>query len=34
VAWFDAVRAGTQDPWEKMFSEEYDPNHQVVRCQT
>ncbi len=31
VEWFDRVRAGTQDPWEKMFSPEYDPNKQVKR---
>ena len=31
VEWFDRVCAGTQDPWEKMFSEEYDPNHQVKK---
>lgn len=31
VEWFDRVCAGTQDPWEKMFSPEYDPNQQVKR---
>lgn len=31
VEWFDRVCAGTQDPWEKMFSPEYDPNNQVKR---
>lgn len=31
VTWFDAVRAGTQDPWAKMMSPEYDPNSQLTK---
>lgn len=34
VAWFERVLAGTQDPWEKMVSKEYDPNGQVSRVST
>lgn len=30
MSWFRAVIAGTQDPWEKMISPEYDPNRQVM----
>jgi len=29
--WFSRVKAGKQDPWAKMCSDEYDPNHQVNR---
>lgn len=31
MSWFRNVQAGQQDPWAKMVSEEYDPNHQVRR---
>jgi hypothetical protein len=34
VSWFDAVVLGKQDPWAKMCSDEYDPNHQVTRLAT
>jgi hypothetical protein len=29
MSWFRAVIAGRQDPWAKMVSAEYDPNHQL-----
>lgn len=29
MSWFRGVIAGTQDPWAKMVSAEYDPNHQL-----
>lgn len=29
TTWFRAVCEGSQDPWEKMLSPEYDPNNQV-----
>lgn len=29
TAWFEAVARGDQDPWEKMLSDEFDPNKQV-----
>lgn len=31
MSWFDRVLVGQQDPWEKMTSAEYDPNHQIAR---
>lgn len=31
VSWFDRVVQGTQDPWARMCSPEYDPNGQVTR---
>jgi len=31
TAWWQAVRSGKQDPWARMVSDEYDPNHQVKR---
>jgi hypothetical protein len=30
MPWFRGVVAGTQDPWTKMVSDEYDPNHQLT----
>lgn len=29
MTWYHGVRAGTQDPWAKMCSDEYDPNKQI-----
>lgn len=29
TSWWQAVKAGKQDPFERMLSPEYDPNHQV-----
>jgi hypothetical protein len=29
ITWWNNVKLGKQDPWEKMLSEENDPNHQV-----
>jgi len=29
MSWFRSVIAGRQDPWAKMVSNEYDPNHQL-----
>lgn len=31
MTWFDNVLKGTQDPWAKMTSPEYDPNKQIAR---
>jgi hypothetical protein len=31
TTWFQAVMRGEQDPWQKMCSDEYDPNHQISR---
>jgi hypothetical protein len=31
MTWFRKVLAGQQDAWEKMISDEFDPNHQVTR---
>lgn len=31
VTWFKNVCNGTQDPWAKMISQEFDPNQQVKR---
>jgi hypothetical protein len=27
--WWDSVKSGTQNPWGKMMSPEYDPNRQL-----
>ena len=29
TTWWQAVRSGKQDPWARMVSDEFDPNHQV-----
>ena len=29
--WWDSVKSGQQDPWEKMMSREYDPNQQLSK---
>jgi len=31
MSWFQAVCKGQQDPWARMCSPEFDPNHQVAR---
>lgn len=31
TSWFERVLAGKQDPWDRMCSDEQDPNHQVKR---
>lgn len=31
MTWFDNVLKGTQDPWARMTSPEYDPNKQIAR---
>jgi glycosyltransferase involved in cell wall biosynthesis len=31
ISWFTNILNGTQDPWEKMVSPEYDPNQQIKR---
>lgn len=31
MSWFRGVMAGTQDPWARMLSPEYDPNRQVAQ---
>jgi glycosyltransferase involved in cell wall biosynthesis len=31
MSWFDRVRQGKQDPWQRMMSEEQDPNRQIKR---
>jgi len=31
TTWFDRVTRGEQNPWEKMCSAEFDPNHQVTQ---
>jgi len=34
MSWFRGVVTGTQDPWAKMISTEYDPNHQLTLFKT
>ena len=31
MSWFREVIEGRRDPWQRMFSEEFDPNHQVAK---
>jgi hypothetical protein len=31
ISWFTNILNGSQDPWEKMVSPEYDPNQQIKR---
>jgi glycosyltransferase involved in cell wall biosynthesis len=31
ITWWNKVKTGQQDPWEKMLSPEYDPNRQISK---